>query len=352
MRTLLQAADRLSSPSASLEDVRSLLQDGMLPLGTPQKEEEALVGGSQTRVESWRRGNERGDPVPTGFSALDRVLDGGPRRGEAFYFLAPPKGAKTSALVTVALGAVRRRFTALLVSYEMRARAILNRADRALTHSTKRELREDALRLERAVRGLRASGAGELYVFETGPQQAGAIQEVSGRLEHLRRQGILVDVVLLDFLNIMGASRQEREKRHELARISRDIAALAKEWDVVVWSAALVNRKAVDKPRIRKTDIAEAFEVIAVLDGAVAICGTEEMRKQRLRTLFVAALREEEDEREAGTYHVDLDRMTFTPALEVGASLDKEGKGKEGNIEAGENFVGRSDSSRKVLGAG
>lgn len=328
-QTLLRAAERLATPGVEVAEVHALLQREGLPGGGGVfRAMDSLVEGAASRVGVWRAGLDRGEPIPTGFPLLDQALDGGPRRGETFYFLAPPKGAKTTALVTTALGAVRRRFTALLVTYEMRARAVLGRADRALTRATRRELRDDPDRLERAVRGLRASGAGELYVLEALPQQVHAVAEVDAYLEFLRREGESVDLVLLDFLNIMGASRQEREKRHELARVSRDIAALARQWDVVVWSAALVNRPAVNKERIRKTDIAEAFEVIAVLDGAVAICGTEEMRRQRQRSLFVTALREEEDERSAGTYFVDLDRMTFVPLVEASpGSSDKEVKG-------------------------
>lgn len=237
--------------------------------------------------------------------------------GESFYFLAPPKGAKTSFQLAVALGASRHRHGVLFVSYEMRARRVLYRADRALTRATRRQLQENPTVLERTVQGYRAMGAGEVYVLESVPQQQGACEEAARWVDTLRKRGGQVSVVVLDYLNIMGSSRTEREKRHELARISREIHALAVREGVVTWSAALVNRQAVDKKVIRKTDIAEAFEVIAVLDGAVAICADAEMRAARLRRLWGTAFREAEDERSCGTYEVDLERMMITSVADL-----------------------------------
>ena len=126
-----------------------------------------------------------------------------------------------------------------------------------------------------------------------------------------------MNVVVFDYLNIMSPARQERELRHQLPAISREMSAIAKELDVVVWSAALVNRKSVEKERIKKTDIAEAFEVVAVADGMIAICAPQELRQLGQRRLYLAALREEEDERDGGIYQLDLDRMTFREAKDV-----------------------------------
>jgi hypothetical protein len=128
----------------------------------------------------------------------------------------------------------------------------------------------------------------------------------------------------------MTPAKTESEKRHELTAISREMAELGKSLDVAVWSAALVNRKAVNKERIKKTDIGEAFEVIAVADGMVAICAPPELLQQGKRSLYLAALREEGDERDAGVYHLDLDRMVFREAqYEPQASVDSSSGGGE-----------------------
>jgi len=317
-RALVQAAQMLEHPDRDYGVVRKYVEEELASHepGTAA-EVEQLVGGSADRIREWGSDDQGGQRIPTGLLGLDEALSGGPRIGESYYFLAPPKGAKTTFELTTALGAVRRRFGAFMVSYEMRAKRVLYRADRSLAKATKQELQDNPMLLDRAIRGLRAAGGGELYVWESTPQQSNACAEAARWIEKIRKRGGRVDVAVLDYLNIMGSSRNEREKRHELARTSREISALAKNEGVVVWSAALVNRASVDKKFIRKTDIAEAFEVIAVLDGAIAICADAELRAARMRRLYAAALREEEDERSCGMYAVDLGRMTITPVADL-----------------------------------
>lgn len=292
----------------------------------------------EERLAIWRDGDGAyGKRVPTGLAALDIVLKGGPTLAESWYFLAPPKGAKTTCLLTCAASAIRRGYGVYFATFEMRAVRMMLRFDRTFSKLSKKELQEgDGEQwLKRAIAGLQAIQGGELYVEAKMPQQPGSVREAAARVREIRKQGGRVDVVILDYLNIMGSSKNEREKRHELARISRDMSAMAKDLNVLVWSAALVNRQSVNRRTIRKTDIAEAFEVIAVADGVVAISGTKAMVQNRYRRLFVAAAREEQDEAMAGSYRVDFDRMVIEPANEddVKALLEREERGENTDPE-------------------
>lgn len=317
-RALLRVSDIQSRPNVSAKDLeaaRVILAEPFL-LGTKDTEApQPVLTTAPDRLALWGA-SERSAKIPTGFLGLDAVLAGGIRRGEVFYFLAPPKGTKTTALINVALGAIKARVNVLLLSYEMDKIVMLRRFDRAVARATKMELHEDPRRLLHAVRGFTAAGTGEIWVRREVTQERDTCARALRLLESLRAEGEEIGLLVMDFLNIMGASTEEREKRHELPRISRDMAALASEGNVGIWSAALVNRQAVNKARIRKTDIAEAFEVIAVAHGVVGICADAEMRNGHLRRLFGAAFREEEDERDAGLYVADIDRMLFREAPE------------------------------------
>jgi KaiC/GvpD/RAD55 family RecA-like ATPase len=330
-RGLLQAADLLKD-ERSLEAVRELLGRCMEPVRVASESRNVeFLAGAEERARRWRMGDEYGERISTGFAGLDAAFRGGPTRRESIYFLAPPKGAKTASLLTVAVAALRRQLGVYMVTYEMQAIRMALRADRLLSASSKEELEDDMTRLERAIDGLRASGAAELYIDEEPPQRPNAVANANRRVQEIRRKGGRVDVVIFDYLNIMGASRTEREKRHELARVSRDISSMAKELDVLTWSAALVNRQAVNKRVVRKTDIAEAFEVVAVADGMIAICATAAMLRAGLRRFRVVASREEADEINAGDYRVDFSRMLITPAdsAAVDAVQEEEETGME-----------------------
>lgn len=251
--------------------------------------------------------------VPTLLGELDRAMDGGPAKGEFHALLAPPKAGKTSLLGSFAVGASMRHFGVAWFSFEMRLMAMLARLDRRLARQGPKEITQDITPLLRARAGMRASQAGPVWVEALPPMKHG-VDAIRKRVDALRADGIAVDVVIADYLNLMTSSMREREKRHEIAAVARELSALAKELDVVVWTAALTNRAAVNRVRIQRTHVAESYEMIAVVDGAIAIGSTEEMRAARLRNLWITSLREEGDERLAGTYEVDLAKMYWKPA--------------------------------------
>lgn len=311
-QAMMQTAPMLDNP-AMLEQAREIMAKALEPISVSDDRPRTvqIFSESEARLEMWRQGEEYGERITTGFPALDDALSGGPTRRETFYFLAPPKGAKTASLLKVALGAARRKFGVYMVTYEMQALRMALRADRALSRQSKEELREDLRNLEAAYRGYDMNESGEITIDEHPTMSPTSVATARRRVQEIRRKGGKVDVVILDYLNIMGAAKEEREQRRELKKISQEISQLAKDLDVLVWSAALVNRKAVGKAIVRKTDIAEAFEVIAVLDGAVAICGTPEMIAMNGRRFWIAAAREEADETSGGDYIVDFARQTI-----------------------------------------
>src|SRR5262249_51205248 len=150
------------------------------------------------------------------------------------------------------------------------------------------EIAQDVSNLERVFAGLRATAHGEdVVIDEFSPQTPNSVERVARRIDEIRRRHGVVDVAILDYVNIMGASQREREKRHEIARIGRELCWLAKGHDVLVWTAALINRKAVYKREFHRDDIAECYELLAVIDGGVAIGGDKEMLSKNIRRLWV-----------------------------------------------------------------
>jgi len=184
-----------------------------------------------------------------------------------------------------------------------------------------------------------AVGAGEIVITRRTTQAKGSVRSAAQDIKRLRNEGVAIDVVIFDYLNIMGSSKSEQELRRELFATSYEMADLAQELDVLVWSAALVNRQAVDKSPIRKTDIAEAFGVVAAPDGMVAICSPPVLVANNIRRLYISAAREERDEIMAGDYSVDFERMIIrgiTDSTRVDQMLEAARKQRRGGEAASE----------------
>ena len=149
-----KAADLLAKGPEFVSEAREVIAKAE-PQESARKTLWEYTGESEQRLALWRKGDEWGEKIPTGLPALDRALGVGPTRREAYYFLAPPKGAKTASLLRVALGAARRRYGVYVVTYEMAAMRMMLRLDRMTAKASREELQEDLGKLERALAGMR-----------------------------------------------------------------------------------------------------------------------------------------------------------------------------------------------------
>lgn len=293
-------------------------------VGAPEDQAIPLIATARDRIADWVANEDATRKIPTGLEMLDLALGGGVEKGEMFYFLAPPKGGKSTFLLNMAFAASRRRKKVLFCSFEMPRKAMTRRADRRLALASPEQLHEDPYRLLRAVAGYRASGAGEIYMW-AGVASKNGVRDAEAAFLSLKKQGIDIELVVMDYLNFMiPAKMNENEMRHRLFAVSLEMSAFVRKYDVAGWSATLVNRAAVSKKIITKADIAEAFSVIAVANGVVAICAPKLLVANRLRSLYLAAVRESEDEKMVGLYRFNGEKMLVANTDEEWPEEDEE----------------------------
>jgi len=251
--------------------------------------------------------------ISTGLKNLDKILGGGgPDRGELAMLMSPPKGFKTGMIANMAFSVIAQRLKAVIYTLEVSEANYTMRVERRASGLTKEELFEDEVKVEKALKRLESQGGG---LFVKGfPMRTVTVNHINNHLDMLKSEGFSPDVVFVDYWDLIKPSDRSGEYRHQLSSIGTSLRAMAQERNIAVWTASQVNRKAVDKKIIRKEDVAEAFEKIAIVDMAVAICQTKEERAldpSRAR-LFVAANREASD---TGIAYItiDYDRMRIRP---------------------------------------
>jgi len=100
---------------------------------------------------------------------------------------------------------------------------------------------------------------------------------ISMDIEELAAQGIRIDMVVIDYADLMTAGRYKEDKRYaELATIYTDITSLAKEYDVAVWTASQVNRQALRRKRISLDDVAISFDKLFPVDFVLGLLQVDE----------------------------------------------------------------------------
>ena len=177
-------------------------------------------------------------PISTGIGDLDRVITG-LNRSDLILLAARPGMGKTSFALNIARNAACTSkktvaFFSLEMSKEQLASRLLSTA--ALISGTK--LRTGKLNDEEWSRLIPASDVlskAELYLDDT---PGITITEMKSRLRRLRN----LDLVVIDYLQLMGSGRRIDNRVQEISEITRNLKILAKEMNVPVITLSQLSR--------------------------------------------------------------------------------------------------------------
>lgn len=177
-------------------------------------------------------------PIPTGIGDLDRMITG-LNRSDLILLAARPGMGKTSFALNIARNAAcKSKKTVAFFSLEMSKEQLASRllSTEALISGTK--LRTGKLSEEEWSRLIPASDVlskTELYLDDT---PGITITEMKSRLRRLRK----LDLVVIDYLQLMGSGRRIDNRVQEISEITRNLKILAKEMNVPVITLSQLSR--------------------------------------------------------------------------------------------------------------
>lgn len=250
--------------------------------------------------------------LPTGISGeLDRSMSGGLAAGELGFFVAPPGRGKTLALVNVGTNALRQGKRVLHITLEINARVVGKRYDSCLCQAAYSEIRENPKDLLSRLKEVRDLGA-SLTIRDYSYMYCG-ISEINAILEERYERGKTIDLLIVDYADILTAQQKYKESRFELNRIYEELRVIAGHFAIPVWTASQANRASLSKPSINLQDIAESFGKANTADIVLGLCQTEEEKLEKEMRIVVAKNRLGETNPIVQVV-CDLPRMVLRPA--------------------------------------
>ena len=184
----------------------------------------------------------RNPAISTGISGLDRILNGGMRRGEMMVIGARPKHGKTAVSLQMARN-MARDYSVLFISQEMPVMQLMHRHTAAMgSVDLGRILRADASDAgmwERVAEA--ADKLGRLNLVHD-DQSAQSLMDIRRKAVQVKRQHGL-DVLFVDFLQLMQGAGEDNRNR-ELDVISNGLKALAMDLQIAVVVLSQMSRKA------------------------------------------------------------------------------------------------------------
>ena len=191
--------------------------------------------------------------VPTGFSALDNILNG-LQKSDLILLAARPSVGKTSfALNIAANAAVKANVPVAIFSLEMSASQLASRIMSSemlidSSHLRSGELDDDDW--EKVALALNKLSNAPIYISDSTAVKVSDIRATCRRLKAERGLGLIV----IDYLQLMQGTRSE-SRQQEVSDMSRSLKLLAKELNIPILtlsqlSRATEQRKDDNKPKL------------------------------------------------------------------------------------------------------
>ena len=83
--------------------------------------------------------------------------------------------------------------------------------------------------------------------------------------------GTEVDMVVVDYADILKDVGGSREVRHALGNIYEDLRGLAGEFQIPIWTASQANRSALDEDVIEAQKVSESYQKIMTADFVMSL---------------------------------------------------------------------------------
>ena len=223
------------------------------------------------------------NPIGTGWELIDDLCKGGLGQKELGVVIAPTGAGKSMALVHLGTQALKEGKSVVHYTLELQDTVVASRYDSCLTKLPLQSLASFKEKIYDEVQDI----AGKLIVKEY-PTKTASTQTIRNHLEKLRMRNVSIDMIIIDYGDLLRPVRYLKEKRNELESIYEDLRGIAAEYQCPVWTASQTNRSGLNAEVITMESISEAFNKCFIADFIFSISRTMEDKLANSGRLFVA----------------------------------------------------------------
>ena len=272
---LIRSVDLIQN--SSYDEVRTVI-DNALNLGTDNNFGHDFLKDFESRYEIKTR-----DPVSTGWEKVDNITKKGLGSGELGVVIAPTGAGKSMALAHFGANAIKAGKNVLHYTLELSEAITGQRYDSCISSiplsslfTRKDEVLESISDLE-----------GSLIIKEY-PTKTASCNTLRAHIEKLKKRNEKVDMIIVDYADLLRSSTNFREKRDELGSIYEDLRAIAQENKCPLWTASQTNRTGLNAEVVTMESISEAFNKCFVADFICSISRTIRDKNANTARLYIA----------------------------------------------------------------
>ena len=273
---------------------------------------------------------------PTPWDIINELMQGGLGAGELGVVVAPAGIGKSWVLSAMGAYAISKGLNVVHYTLELNEAYVGLRYDSIFSGVESQNLKYHKEEVIERLDKIEGSLTIKYY-----PTKACTVNTLSAHLKKVTTFGTKVDMVLVDYADIMKDVGKAQEMRHALGNIYEDLRGMAGEMQIPIWTASQANRSALDEDVIEASKVAESYSKVMTAD-------------------FVMSLSRKIEDKigNTGRFHVIKNRFgpdgitfpakvnTNTGAVEIFESTSVGGKETQGKIDNRDNLMKKMLSNR------
>lgn len=244
--------------------------------------------------------------VPSGIRRIDESIGGGLGPKEFGIIIAPFGGGKTATIVNFGAQALLLGKRVLHLTMEIHTPMVVMRYDMRLGGLTTPEILRDHSLVGNARKRVKDAG-GSLVIVDKSHEDL-TILGLERLIEATSKEAP-IDLVLVDYADLLRSDRMLEGRRFELGEIYRNLRRVASEYEVPIWTASQATREASKTGEFQAADVAEDISKMHTCDVALCLIQTERQRMAGQMSLKIGKTRMSADRIEVP---VSMDYMTMT----------------------------------------
>ena len=222
-------------------------------------------------------------PITTGWHRMDEITKGGIGAKELAVVIAPTGAGKSMVLVHLGTQALKLGKKVVHYTLELADTVVGLRYDSCLSKVDLKDIMESKEIVKEKIQDI----PGKLIIKEY-PTKSASTKSIKNHLEKLKKQGILPDVVIVDYADLLRPVSSSAEKRHDLESIYEELRGMATEFECAFVTASQTNRGGLNAEVITMESISEAFNKCFVADFIFSLSRTPQDKQANSGRIFIA----------------------------------------------------------------
>ena len=255
---ILESVDLLENKN--YDGIKSIIDEAM-KAGTTRDLGHDYVPSLDTRLEESSR-----ITVQTPWDVINDITDGGLGPGELGVVVAPAGIGKSWTLQALGSEVIKKGKTVVHYSLELNENYVGLRYDSIFSGVTTSNIKYHKEEVEKTISKL----PGKLLI-KYFPTKAASVQTLGSHLKQIEISGIKVDMVIVDYADILMPTGFFKEKRHAIGNIYEDLRGLAGELEIPIWTASQANRSALEEDVIGADKVAEDYSKVMTADFVMSM---------------------------------------------------------------------------------